>query len=156
MILTAPMKTVIVFKKIYLLLSILKISVLIPSSVNNANKNLLVMLIYWLTKYHKSPTKARHITAAQGSSAKPLSKSAIFVFKLFFKQIELQQTKLFLFWYYFFTIFNNKPVVNSVINLNNSTKASSIPYFDFSTLYSKILYNKLIKELNELIDFKFT
>ena len=113
--------------------------------------------IYWLPKLHKKPTKARFIIAAPKCSIKPLSKSITSVFKLLFNQIHSYNDES---RYYsgvnsFWTILNNKPVINSINNLNKRSKASSISCFDFSTLYTNIPHDKLIKVMRELIEFCF-
>ena len=53
------------------------------------------------------------------------------------------------------TILNNQLVKNLIIDLNNRGKARSISCFDFSTLYTTILCDKLIKVLFEIIYFCF-
>ena len=45
--------------------------------------------------------------------------------------------------------------MDAVNGHNGRGKATSVSYFDFSTLYTKILHAKLLKVLNELIDFCF-
>ena len=45
--------------------------------------------------------------------------------------------------------------MDALSKLNDKVKATSILYFDFSTLYTKIFHYKLLKILNKLIDFCF-
>ena len=45
--------------------------------------------------------------------------------------------------------------MESLTKINKKQNAKSISTFDFSTLYTKIPHDKLIKELNEIIDFVF-
>ena len=55
----------------------------------------------------------------------------------------------------FWVIQNNVSVINSVNQLNKISAAKSIMVFDFSTLYTEILYNKLIYVLNSFNRFLF-
>ena len=50
---------------------------------------------------------------------------------------------------------NCDPVLESLNRINKKKNAKSISTFDFSTLYTKIPHDKLIKELAEVIDFVF-
>ena len=119
--------------------------------------NQVLPTIYWIPKLHKNPSKSRFIIASPVSSLKPLTKGVTSVFKLFFKQIERYSNKC---RFYsgvnsFWTVLNNEPVINQINKLNERNKAETITTFDFSTLYTKIPHNKLVKVLNELTDFCF-
>ena len=48
----------------------------------------------------------------------------------------------------FWVIQNNEPVVESINRLNKKRKAKTISTFDFSTLYTKIPHDKLIRVMN--------
>ena len=76
---------------------------------------------------------------------------------MFFKQIEAynEKSKFFSGVNTFWVVQNNKPVTQSIKKLNTRNQAFSISTFDFSTLYTKIPHNKLIKVLHSLIDFCF-
>ena len=50
--------------------------------------------IYWLSKLHKNPTKARFTLAASICSLKSLSKSIASVFKLIFRQTEIYNKEI--------------------------------------------------------------
>ena len=106
---------------------------------------------------HKNPTKARFIIAAPRCSLKPLSKALAAVFKLIYQQVESynEQCCFFSGVKTFWPILNNVPVLNSIKNLNQRCKASSITCFDFLTLYTKIPHEQLLKVLNDMIDFCF-
>ena len=54
----------------------------------------------------------------------------------------------------FLSILNNQHVTDAIDKINTRGKATSISCFDFSTLYTKIPYDKLLKVLNELIDLR--
>ena len=88
--------------------------------------------------------------AAPVSSTKPLSKSLNYLMrKLFFRQIDNcnKQSIFFSGINSLWTIFNNKPVINSINNLNKHCKALSTSCFEVSTSDTKIPHNKLIKVL---------
>ena len=55
----------------------------------------------------------------------------------------------------FWVLQNSNPVLEAVKRINKRHNAKSISTFDFSTLYTKIPHQKLIKELSEIIDFVF-
>ena len=124
-------------------------------SVDDTNK--CIPNIYWIPKLHKNPSKARFIIAAPKCSLKPLSKAITSVLKLMFSQLQSynDQTRFFTGINSFWTILNNKPVIQNINMLNKRAKASSISCFDFSTLYTKIPHSRLLKVMNELIDFCF-
>ena len=50
-------------------------------------------------------------------------------------------------------ILNNQTVIDAVNKLNGRWNATSVSCFNFSNRYTKILHDKLLKVLNELIDF---
>ena len=114
-------------------------------------------IMYWMPKLHKTPTGARFIIASKTCSYKPLSKTISSIFKLIYKQIENYHNKsqfysnFNLFW----VIQNSKPVIDKIKHINASKKAKSIATYDFSTLYTKIPHEDLIKNLNEIIDLAF-
>ena len=113
--------------------------------------------IYWLPKMHKNPIKFRFIIAAPKCSVKPLSKAVAAIFKQIYYQVEQYNKKSFFYSGVktFWVIQNNKPVIDSINRINAKRKAKSISTFDFSTLYTKIPHNKLIKVMNEMVDFSF-
>ena len=102
-------------------------------------------------------TKAKFIKASLLFSTKSLSKSITSVFRLFLKQIDNCNKQSRSFWRIssFWTILNNKTVINPVNNLHKHSKAHLISYSNFSTLYANISQNKFIKVLNEPIEFCF-
>ena len=44
--------------------------------------------MYWMSKMHKNPIKARFIIASPKSSIKPLARTKTSIFRLFFRQIQ--------------------------------------------------------------------
>ena len=122
-----------------------------------SDKDLDLPSIYWTPKKHKHPTGKRFIIASKHCSTKLISKSISLVFKLIYRQIENFHTKSkFLSNYNKFWVLQNcDPVLESLNRINKKKNAKSISTFDFSTLYTKIPHDKLIKELAEVIDFVF-
>ena len=55
----------------------------------------------------------------------------------------------------FWVLQNCDPILESLNRINKKHNAKSISTFDFSTLYTKLPHDKLIKELCEVIDFVF-
>ena len=55
----------------------------------------------------------------------------------------------------FWVVQSNKPVIDAMNKLNKRRTATSISNFNFSTLHTKLLRNKLLMVLNSLIDFRF-
>ncbi len=122
-----------------------------------SEKDLDVPSIYWTPKKHKNPTGKRFIIASKHCSTKLISRSVSLVFKLIYQQVENFHTKAkFLSNYNKFWVLQNcDPVLDSLNRINKRKNAKSISTFDFSTLYTKIPHDKLIKELTEVIDFVF-
>ena len=112
--------------------------------------------MYWMSKMHKNPIKARFIIVSPKSSIKPLARTITSVFRLFFRQIQTYNDKCRFFTGVntFWVVQNNKPVIDAMNGLNKRRKATSVSTFDFSTLYTK-LPHKLLMVLNSLIDFCF-
>ena len=52
----------------------------------------------------------------------------------------------------FWLIQNNKPVINTLNHLSNRKTAKAISTYGFSTLYTEIPHNKLMKTLNCIVD----
>ena len=75
--------------------------------------------------------------------------------KSLIKYIYIKQCSYFSDIKSFWTILNNQLVIDTIDKLNGRGKASSISCFDFSTLYTKVLHNKSLMVLNELIHFYF-
>lgn len=55
----------------------------------------------------------------------------------------------------FWTVVNDKPVINKIKTLNKTDRADTLITLDFLTLCTKIPHKKLSKVLLELIDFCF-
>ena len=87
---------------------------------------------------------------------KPLSKAVSNVFKLIYSQIENFHCKSkFLSNYNKFWVLQNVDPVTENINNINRKNAKSISTSDFSTLYTTLPHDKLIKRLCNVIDFVF-
>ena len=55
----------------------------------------------------------------------------------------------------FWVLQNGDPVVETLNRINKKRNAKSISTFDFSTLYTKLPHDQLVKELSDVIDFVF-
>ena len=53
----------------------------------------------------------------------------------------------------FWVLQNTDPILDSIKQINRKKGAKSIATYDFSTLYTKLPHEKLVKELHKLIDF---
>ena len=113
--------------------------------------------MYWMSKMHKNPIKARFIIVSPKSSIKPLARTITSIFVCFLdkhKHIMINVgffTGVNTFW----VVQNYKPVIDAMNGLNKRRKAASVLTFDFSTLYTKLPHDKLLMLLNSLIDFCF-
>ena len=113
--------------------------------------------MYWLSKMHNSPIKARFIIESPKSSIKPLSQAITSAFRLFYRQIESYNDKCRFFSGVntFWAVQNNHPITDAINKLNERNKANAISTFDFATLYTKLPQNKLLMVSHHLIDFCF-
>ena len=113
--------------------------------------------MYWTPKTRKKPTGARFIIASKNCSTKPLSKAVSKAFKLIFHQIEhfYDKSHFYKSFNQFWVIENSKPLLEKIDKINNKANAKIISTFDFSTLYTKLPHEDLIKVLHEIIDFVF-
>ena len=125
--------------------------------MNVGDKELDLPTMYWIPKKHKQPTGKRFIIASKHCSTKQLSTTVSTVFKMIYKQVEnFHRNAKFLSNYNkFWVLQNSNPVIHSLNVINKKCNAKSISTFDFSTLYTKLPHDKLIKELSEVIDFVF-
>ena len=123
--------------------------------VDEREKDLPIM--YWIPKMHKNPSGARFIIASKQCSTKQISKAVSNAFKLIFHQIENfhKKAKFLKNYNKFWVLQNTEPVLDIIKNINRKKGAKSIATYDFSTLYTKLPHDKLIKELHKLIDFVF-
>ena len=87
--------------------------------------------IYWLPKMYKNPTKFRFIIAAPKCAIKPLSKSIISIFKLFYSQIETYNKKSHFYSGVktFWIVQNNEPVINSLKKLTSRKRGKCMSTF---------------------------
>ena len=125
---------------------------LVPSEKDNDLPGM-----YWIPKMHKNPIGKRFIIASKHCSTKQISSTVSLVFKKIFSQVEnFHKNAKFLSNYNKFWVLQNcNPVLEALRHINKRQNAKSISTFDFSTLYTKIPHQKLIKELSEIIDFVF-
>ena len=113
--------------------------------------------MYWIPKKHKHPTGKRFIIASKQCATKQISTAVSKVFKLIYSQVENfhKKAKFLSNYNKFWVLQNCNPVIESLNRINKKKNAKSISTFDFSTLYTKLPHNKLVKELSEVIDFVF-
>jgi len=114
-------------------------------------------LIYWMPKMHYTPCRKRFIIASAQCSTKPLTKVMSKIFRHIFNQIQTFHHKCTFYKNYnkFWVIQNSFPVLNKIHEINAKKKAREISAFDFSTLYTKLPHDDLIRVLNEMVDFAF-
>lgn len=86
-----------------------------------------------------------------------MSKAVTYLLKLMFISLEIYHSKMHYFSGVksFWSVQNNQPLFDTIKKLNRRNKALSIAFFDFSTLYTTIAYNKLKNVIRELINFSF-
>ena len=113
--------------------------------------------MYWMPKMHYSPPRARFIIASSTCSTKPLSKVASSIFKHIFNQVRNFHKKSTFYKNYnrFWVIENSSPVIEKLSRINAKKNAKDISTYDFSTLYTTLPHEDLIKNLNEIVDFAF-
>ena len=114
-------------------------------------------IVYWMPKMHKTPSGARFIVASGTCSTKPLSKAISSVFKLIFDQVHQfhLKSKFYSNVHKFWVVQNSKPVLEKLEVINTRKRAKCISTYDFSTLYTTLPHDDLIKSLNEIVDFVF-
>ena len=113
--------------------------------------------IYWLPKLHKNPVGFRFIIASKRCTTKSLSKNVSSAFSLFQRQVD-RYHKMAHFYSgvkTYWIVQNRNPVLDAVRKSCNRRTAKCVSSFDFSTLYTKIPHDKLIKVLSGIIDFVF-
>ena len=106
---------------------------------------------------HYNPSRARFIVSSAKCSTKPLSRIVSNTFKLIFNQIQSfhDKSKFYKNYNRFWVINNSKPLIEKLDVINTRKKAKEISTFDFSTLYTKLPHDDLLRVLNSHIDFVF-
>ena len=114
-------------------------------------------IMYWTPKMHYTPSRARFIVSSAKCSTKPISKVVSNAFKLIYNQIENfhKKSKFYKNYNKFWPINNSKPLIEKLEVINTRKKAKEISTYDFSTLYTKLPHDDLLRVLNEHIDFAF-
>ena len=114
--------------------------------------------MYWLPKMHYNPPRARFIIASSACSTKPLSKITSSIFKHIFNQVRNFHQKSHFYKNYnrFWVIENSSPIIEKLTRINGKKNAKDISTYDFSTLYTKLQHDDLIRNLNEIVDFAFS
>ena len=110
----------------------------------------------WLPELHKQPAVSRLVIAAPKCSVKPLSKALISILRLIFKQIKVyKKCSYFSSVKSFWTVLNNKPVIDAIDKINTIKNLHSVSTFDFSTLYTDTKHKKLKFVLRESVNLYF-
>ena len=114
-------------------------------------------IMYWTPKMHYTPSRARFIVSSAKCSTKPISRVVSNAFKLIFNQIQNfhHMSQFYKNYNRFWVINNSKPLIERLDVINTRKKAEDISTFDFSTLYTKLPHNDLLRVLNIHIDFAF-
>ena len=111
--------------------------------------------LYWWSKLHKSPYKARFIANSSSCTTTELSKLLTSCLTATRKHVIKYCDNVYersgknLFW----SIKNSNEVLNKLKFRN--FRASSLSTYDFSTLYTTLLHNLLKEKLNNLIEDTF-
>ena len=123
--------------------------------IEEGEKTLPIM--YWTLKIYYTPSRARFIVSSAKCSTKPISRLVSNAFKLIFNQIQNfhDMSKFYKNYNRFWVINNSKPLIERLDVINTRKKAKDISTYDFSTLYTKLPHNDLIRVLNGHIDFVF-
>ena len=127
-------------------------------SLKVPDDNKILPIMYWIPKMHKNPIGTRFIVASSKCSTKPLSKGVSRAFKLIFDQIQNFHEKSTFYSNYkkFWVVENSFPIIQKLNKINEKKNAKCISAFDFSTLYTKIEHDTLLKNLFSIIDFVFS
>ena len=113
--------------------------------------------MHWFSKLHKTPDRAKFIIASKNCSTKPLSGVIFKVFKMLFKHVEYFHKKIIFFSSYkkFLVVENSFPIIEKLDIIKTRKKVKHISTYDFSTLYTTIPHNLLIKVFSDIIHFVF-
>ena len=114
-------------------------------------------IMYWTPKMHYTPSRARFIVSSATCSTKPLSRVVSNAFKRIFKQVQSfhEKSKFYKNYNLFWVIENSKPLIDKLDVINTKKKAREVSTFDFSTLYTNLPHDDLLRILNQIIDFAF-
>ena len=114
--------------------------------------------VYWIPKFHKTPTDFRFITSGRNTILNELSKIAGTGLK---NMLKLEKTNCTFIHKFdgirnYYVIDDNKDVINFMVEsnlLNDNNKY--LKTFDFKTLYSKIPHGKLKENIKKFISSVF-
>ena len=113
--------------------------------------------MYWMPKMHYQPSRARFIVASAVCSTKPISNLVSIIFRKIFQQLQNFHSKAQFYKNYkrFWVIQNSKTLLQKLEKINLKKGAKDISTFDFSTLYTKLPHDDLIKVLQDIVQFVF-
>ena len=111
--------------------------------------------MYWTPKMHYTPSRARFTVSSAVCSTKPLSRVVSNTFKHLFKQVQSfhAKSKFYKNYNLFWVIENSQPLIDKLDVINTRKKAKEVSTFDFSTLYTNLPHDDLLRVLNEIIYF---
>ena len=114
-------------------------------------------IMYWTPKMHYNPSRARFIVSSAKCSTKPLSHAISNTFKLIYNQIQNFHLKSKFYKNYnrFWVVNNSRSLIERLDVINTRHKAREISTYDFSTLYTNLPHQDLLRVLNLIIDFSF-
>ena len=118
-------------------------------NIKLSEKDLRVPLLYWNSKQHKTPYKARFIAGATHCTTKPLSVELSLVMKCIKKHFMAyceqihQRTGISVYW----SVDNSLQCIKKLDKLT----ATSVHTFDFSTLYTNLPLKSIEDALQQLV-----
>ena len=106
-----------------------------------------------LIKLHKTPIKSRTIISSKFCITKPISKtvqlclSAIQKSRMIYCNNFKNMTGINTFW----IIESNRPILDTISQINKEQKAKSITTYDFANMYTNIDHDSLINEISSIV-----
>ena len=125
-------------------------SVNLPYDAEQFNK---LPLIYMMPKFHKNPVKFRFIIASNACSNKPLSNSLckalqkVRLDRKYFCEMTMKFDGVNKYW----IIESSQPILDSLSELSQSSKAKSITTYDFTSLYTALPHDEILNSLSDII-----
>ena len=121
---------------------------------SNGSKDKSLLIMYWTPELHKNPGGSSFIIASKNCLTKPFSKVVSSVFKLIYSKMENfhHKSKFLSNYNKFWVLQNVDPVIENINTIDRKKKAKSIVTYDFSSLYTTLPHDKLIKRLCNVIE----
>jgi len=121
------------------------------------NENKKLPNIYIIPKFHKNPISFRTIIASKKCTTKIVSNavskclSAIMQKRKMYCESIFNATGYNLFW----IISNNKPILQTLKQLNDQKRCRTVETYDFTTLYTTLDHVQIFINISEIIDKTF-